>query len=235
MRVPHLHHGLRAIRPTQTPSGCRTFLSGIPEQKIHLSHTLPYSQKQLYDLVSDVSAYHRFVPFCTSSKILSRPPPGSGPDKPYRVELAVGFMGIEQRYVSNVFLTPYERVEAVAADESPIFTKLRSVWTFKPLATPSDSSALRNSPSNPLTKPSNVSIPSSPTLSASAPPSHPAPQTQFSLDLEFGFINPLHAALSSSSVQRVSQKMVEAFVSRCIQIYGNKDGVLREPSSKPSS
>lgn len=76
-----------------------------------LLHHKRYTQKQLYDVVSDTDSYHRFLPFCTSSRVVSRPPPGAAPSVPTKVELSVGFMGVEQSYISDVFCTPNERVE----------------------------------------------------------------------------------------------------------------------------
>lgn len=70
-----------------------------------------YSQKQLYDLVSDVDAYHQFLPYCTASRVLYRPPSDRMTKEPWKVEMTVGFMGIEQRYVSEVSFKPNERVE----------------------------------------------------------------------------------------------------------------------------
>jgi len=201
------HRGLRALRARPASLRRRTFIS-TPEQKLHISRTLPYSQKQLYDLVSDVNSYHQFLPFCTSSRIVSRPPTGAAAaDAPYKVELTVEFMGIEQSYISDVYLIPNERVEAVASRDTPIFTKLRSVWAFAPCSSPSS----QNHPHD--ASPARAECKES--------------FTRFSLDLEFGFINPLHAALSAASMGRVSEKMAEAFVARCTQMYGPKDGLTR--------
>lgn len=46
-------------------------------QKFHARKILPYSQAQLYSLVSDVPSYSSFIPFCTSSRVLSGSPSGS--------------------------------------------------------------------------------------------------------------------------------------------------------------
>jgi len=144
-------------------------------------------------------------------------------------------MGIEQSYISDVYLIPNERVEvrfcffvsesarvetdasillgimqAVASRDTPIFTKLKSVWSFAPCSSPPSQSHSHDAS---LTSPIRVENETS--------------LTRFSLDLEFGFINPLHAALSAASMGRVSEKMAEAFVARCTQMYGPKDGLTK--------
>jgi ribosome-associated toxin RatA of RatAB toxin-antitoxin module len=75
-----------------------------------------YSQKELYNLVADVESYRHFLPFCHASKVLnaSRPnwksDPGDGPTE-LEAELRVGFLGLEESYVSRVLCNPYESVE----------------------------------------------------------------------------------------------------------------------------
>lgn len=66
--------------------------------------------------MSDVPAYVTFIPFCTESTVLSkdgRPnhawKPGQDPFE-VEAELAVGFGGLEERYISNVVGVPFERV-----------------------------------------------------------------------------------------------------------------------------
>lgn len=75
-----------------------------------------YSPAQLYELVSDVGAYSSFIPFCTSSTVLNAsggPASGWKPGRePFSVEaeLAVGFGGLSERYVSKVVGEPFVKV-----------------------------------------------------------------------------------------------------------------------------
>jgi len=75
-----------------------------------------YSQKELYNLVADVDCYRHFLPFCHASKVLnaSRPNwksnPGDGPVE-LEAELKVGFLGLEESYISRVLCNPYDCVE----------------------------------------------------------------------------------------------------------------------------
>lgn len=78
-----------------------------------------YTRKQLYELVADVDAYRYFIPFCTSSTILKasrsdwKTSPGNHGDPPIHLEaeLKVGFLGIDEAYVSKVECRPFESVQ----------------------------------------------------------------------------------------------------------------------------
>ena len=39
---------------------------------VHKESIEPFTQKQMFDLVNDVSQYKEFIPYCTSSDVLSR-------------------------------------------------------------------------------------------------------------------------------------------------------------------
>lgn len=115
-----------------------------------------YSQKQLYQLVADIPSYSSFIPFCTSSAVLSpsastsssssapslptatngarrhvdqnwKPPV----DEAFQVdaELRVGFGGFEEAYTSRVVGTPWESVRAEAA-EAPLFRSLGTTCEY---------------------------------------------------------------------------------------------------------
>ena len=67
-----------------------------------------FGQVQLYNIVSDVASYPRFLPFCSASRI-TKPPtenqPGSGVHV-MEAELTVGFPPFEESYVSKVTCIP---------------------------------------------------------------------------------------------------------------------------------
>ncbi|KAG9093432.1 hypothetical protein FS749_014381, partial [Ceratobasidium sp. UAMH 11750] len=90
------------------------FGSGKPSTSVfHTRKILPYTQRQLYNLVADVDSYHRFLPFCTGSRVVRPVLEGSSAEEPYRVEaeLSVGFMGMNESYTSIVSFKPYEQVQ----------------------------------------------------------------------------------------------------------------------------
>lgn len=79
---------------------------------------LPFTQKQLYRVIADIDSYSAFIPFLTSSKVLNAPPDGSKPwlEEPedekveLQSELAVGFAGFQEKYVSKNVCTKFHSV-----------------------------------------------------------------------------------------------------------------------------
>lgn len=179
-------------------------------QRYHERKIMPYSRKQLYELVANVDSYHRFIPFCTGSTVLKSSRPdwktnlGNDGDPPVNLEaeLKVGFLGVDESYVSKVECRPFESVQAVAATSTPIFKRLITTWRFQP--------ASANSP-----HPTNVES----RIDLSQHPAEEGP-TLLSFDIAFAFSNPLHAAMSRGFFGRVSSMMVTAFEERCIEVYG---------------
>jgi len=204
-----------------------------------------YSQKELYNLVVDVDCYHHFLPFCHASKVLnaSRPNwksnPGDGPVE-LEAELKVGFLGIEESYISLVSCNPYESMEVRniptyrpsvllilyfcssqqvrAATATPLFKTLITTWRFQTAS----STSLHPSTSHIDTLARHVSrLSLDDGIHANKPDdlSHTAP-TLLTFDIVFAFSNPLHASVSNAFFGRVSRMMVRAFEERCIGVYG---------------
>jgi coenzyme Q-binding protein COQ10 len=79
-----------------------------------------YTREQLYKIVADVPSYSNFIPFCTTSSVVSPPAAtdvsanrlGDMTD-PFDVkaELEVGFGNFAERYTSRVQGVPYESVK----------------------------------------------------------------------------------------------------------------------------
>ncbi|KAI5893861.1 uncharacterized protein SCHCODRAFT_02700439 [Schizophyllum commune H4-8] len=101
-------------------------------QTVHESKVLPYTQKELYEVVSNVESYPRFIPYCSGSRILERPSHEDGKHF-MKAELTVGFKPFNVSYTSHVTCIPHSFVEAVAAPSaSKTFKTLSTVWNFKP-------------------------------------------------------------------------------------------------------
>lgn len=158
-----------------------------------------YTPAQLYELVSDVPAYAGYIPFCTDSTVLGpdgRPSLTWKPGRePFEVdaELVVGFGGLEERYISRVVGTPFERVSATASKQTPLFKSLVTTWSFKP-ASPPQAGSSKDAPG--------------PTL--------------LTIDLTFAFANPLHRIASQAVLPKVADKMVEAFETRAHEVWGTR-------------
>lgn len=89
---------------------------------------LPYTPRQLYDLVADVEAYPQFLPWCIGARIKRREGPVIVAD------LIIGFRLFRERFTSRVSLAPDNadgpRIDTVYADGP--FKRLESYWIFHP-------------------------------------------------------------------------------------------------------
>lgn len=92
---------------------------------------LPFTPKQLFDLVADVPRYPEFLPWCIAARVKRRESETIEID-----ELAIGFGPLHEKFVSRVTRsTPSS--EALTIDtvgiEGP-FRALSSRWIFRPAA-----------------------------------------------------------------------------------------------------
>ncbi len=84
---------------------------------------LPYSSRQLYDLVADIERYPEFLPWCVAARIRRRD------GNVLLADLVIGFKMIRERYTSRVTLNE-GRIDVVYA-EGP-FKHLNNHWVFEP-------------------------------------------------------------------------------------------------------
>ncbi|KIK65302.1 hypothetical protein GYMLUDRAFT_159323 [Collybiopsis luxurians FD-317 M1] len=113
-------------------SSTRAFFSFAPSpQTFSESKVLPYSKKELFDVVANVSSYPHFVPFCTGSRILNIPERKEMEPFTMDAELTVGFLSFNESYISRVSCVPYSSVQAVASSSTPLFETLATIWRFQ--------------------------------------------------------------------------------------------------------
>ena len=161
--------------------------------------------------MADVDSYNKFIPFCTSSKVLSRKEPLKDLKIPdafnMDAELTVGFLSFTESYVSKVTCSPYDSVKvslsscgaphppstntihslkAVASSSTHLFKTLETTWKFEPVVNASGGKE------SALVK----------------------------YDIAFAFANPLHAVISAKFFRQVSGLMMRAFEDRCEEVYG---------------
>lgn len=79
----------------------------------------------MYRVVSSVTEYKKFVPWCVDSHVLLSQP------RYMEAELSVGFQLFSERYLSRVTLEPGTRVIARARD-TQLFSHLTNEWHFSP-------------------------------------------------------------------------------------------------------
>ncbi|TWT10716.1 type II toxin-antitoxin system RatA family toxin [Reyranella sp. CPCC 100927] len=89
---------------------------------------LPYTPRQLYDLVSDVEKYPEFLPWCVAARVRERS------DRLVIADLAIGFRLFRERFTSKVTLSPDApdgpRIDTTYADGP--FKHLMNHWIFHP-------------------------------------------------------------------------------------------------------
>jgi coenzyme Q-binding protein COQ10 len=83
---------------------------------------LPYSQKELFELVAAVERYPEFLPWCTAVRVTNR----SG--NVFHADLVVRFKVFQERFVSKVTLHPHDLID-VEYINGP-FRYLNNHWRF---------------------------------------------------------------------------------------------------------
>jgi coenzyme Q-binding protein COQ10 len=95
----------------------------------HQIQILPYTTRQLFDLVADVQSYPEFLPWCRAARILKRE------EHEFLGELIISFKGFTESYVSRVILTPPVGSGIAAINVELVsgpFENLSNRWVFTP-------------------------------------------------------------------------------------------------------
>lgn len=91
-------------------------------------HPVPYSARQMFDLVADVEQYPQFLPLCESLAVRSRR------EREGRevlvAEMGVGYKAIKQRFTTQVVLDRERMVIDVKYLDGP-FRRLDNRWRFE--------------------------------------------------------------------------------------------------------
>ena len=93
---------------------------------------VPYTAKQMYDLVADVMAYPEFIPWCEAMRMKSNKLDGNGAGEMI-AEMIVKYKLFRERFKSRVILHP-EKLEIEADYIDGPFRNLHNHWRFKDLA-----------------------------------------------------------------------------------------------------
>ncbi|WBU64909.1 type II toxin-antitoxin system RatA family toxin [Paracoccus aerodenitrificans] len=92
---------------------------------------LPYTARQMYDLVADVERYPEFLPWNTAARIRSRDEQGDGSEV-IAADLVISFKVFRERFGSRVTLWPDDMKIDTQYLDGP-FKYLRSGWSFRDL------------------------------------------------------------------------------------------------------
>jgi len=91
----------------------------------HEKRILPYTPKQMFELVADVEKYQEFLPWCCGSRIHWRR------ENVFNADVDIGYKIFRETFNSNVVLDPHEKIDVVY--QSGPFKHLRNYWTFRPV------------------------------------------------------------------------------------------------------
>ena len=89
---------------------------------------LPYTARQMYDLVADVGAYPEFLPWNAAARIRSRRAIAGGEE--LEADLVISFKVFRERFGSRVTLWPEAQKIDTEYLDGP-FRYLRSGWEFR--------------------------------------------------------------------------------------------------------
>ena len=90
---------------------------------------LPYTARQMYDLVADVARYPEFLPWNSAARIRSRTPIAGGGEV-MEADLVISFKVFRERFGSRVTLWPEAQKIDTEYLDGP-FRHLRSTWAFR--------------------------------------------------------------------------------------------------------
>ncbi len=83
---------------------------------------VPYSQRQMFELVNAIEDYPRFLPWCDKSKIITRN------EQEVVAELDINWKGIHKGFTTRNRLFAYDRVE-ITLINGPLH-RLDGIWSF---------------------------------------------------------------------------------------------------------
>lgn len=95
-------------------------------QNICRSALVPFSAKQMYQLVDDIDNYNNFVPYCQTACVLERNP------ERVTAKLEVAKSGLAKSFTTVNTLRPYEFIGMELIDGP--FSHLSGGWRFKALS-----------------------------------------------------------------------------------------------------
>lgn len=86
---------------------------------------VPYSVRQMFELVNNIEDYPRFLPWCQTSRVIERS------DKDLVAELEINWKGMHKSFSTRNTLIPYERIDMNLVN-GPL-RHMEGIWTFQAL------------------------------------------------------------------------------------------------------
>ncbi len=92
---------------------------------IHRSALVPYSARQMFELVADIPSYPKFLPWCGGARIVSTQ------EDEVIAEIDIAYSGVHKTFSTRNFLQRDKMME-IRLLEGP-FSYLQGLWQFLPL------------------------------------------------------------------------------------------------------
>ena len=89
---------------------------------------LPYTAKEMFELVADISAYPEFLPWCAAARV--RKEMQKGELKQIEADLVISFKVFREKFGSRVLLDTSNYVIQTDYIDGP-FRYMHSVWSFE--------------------------------------------------------------------------------------------------------
>ena len=100
-----------------------------PEMTSHAEiKYLPYTAKEMFDLVADISAYPEFLPWCVAARV--RKELQKGEVKQIEADLVISFKVFREKFGSRVLLDASNYIIETDYIDGP-FRYMHSVWSFE--------------------------------------------------------------------------------------------------------
>ena len=89
---------------------------------------LPYTAKEMFDLVADISSYPQFLPWCAAARV--RKEVQKGEVKQVDADLVISFKVFREKFGSRVLLDVSNYIIETDYIDGP-FSYMHSVWSFE--------------------------------------------------------------------------------------------------------
>ena len=93
---------------------------------------MPHSAEQMYNLIADVAAYPKFLPWCVGARIKKTTPSTDGKSTVIDADLVISFKLFREKFASRVTLNPEGPSIDVEYLDGP-FRYLNNHWQFNQL------------------------------------------------------------------------------------------------------
>ena len=89
---------------------------------------LPYTAKEMFDLVADISSYPEFLPWCAAARV--RKEVQKGEVRQIEADLVISFKVFREKFGSRVLLDASKLIIETHYIDGP-FSYMHSVWSFE--------------------------------------------------------------------------------------------------------